>query len=277
MIRKITAFGKDRLIYFTDRTTVTLPRARFENRAILLWRKGEKLIVDLDVDPGQSVAVAEPGAWVLANGQAREVQQGQTVSVGGDGRVFVDGIYFAQAVEIKEEPMAEKKEEPKGPGFWDQAKDDGEDMAMRLAGRQFVKLTSEPLIAAISRGLGDDSEATRKKVADFLGTELGQALLKGMLSMGLQFLPDMMGSMPKKLAREIRVQAMVGAGDVVADLFMGPLREVMSTFVGGTRPEPMGLPAEREGLVRPPQQQEESSSVAADFEVPLGRTGTGGR
>jgi hypothetical protein len=41
------------------------------------------------------------------------------------------------------------------------------------------------------------------------------------------------GETPQRLARELRVRAMADAGDVVAELLMGPLRQVVSLYLQG--------------------------------------------
>jgi hypothetical protein len=46
---------------------------------------------------------------------------------------------------------------------------------------------------------------------------------------------------PQRLARELRVKAMTDMGDVVADVLMGPLRQVMSLYLQGV---PANLPSE---------------------------------
>jgi len=45
--------------------------------------------------------------------------------------------------------------------------------------------------------------------------------------------PAAAGKVPARLARELRVRAMTDAGDVLADVLMGPLREVISRNIVG--------------------------------------------
>jgi hypothetical protein len=134
------------------------------------------------------------------------------------------------------------------------------DAGWRLAGKQFLKMTREPIIAFLSRQLGDD-ESIRAKVAAFLETDLGEALFASMISMGLSMLPETTGEIPKRLAKELRVHAMTDVGDVVADLLMGPLRQVAVMYLQNvpatTRSEPASLPT-----------QSEHVSIKAPVEVP---------
>ncbi|MDB4932054.1 MAG: hypothetical protein JWM10_4538, partial [Myxococcaceae bacterium] len=128
---------------------------------------------------------------------------------------------------------------------------DATEAAWRLAGSQFVKLAREPIVALLSRHLGPDDPALRGRVAAFLDTEIGASLLSGVLSLGLSALPLPAGDVSHKLARELRVRAMAGTSDVVADLLMGPLRQVAVMYLQGaprgdgaeaTPREPAGLP-----------------------------------
>jgi hypothetical protein len=90
---------------------------------------------------------------------------------------------------------------------------DANDAAWRIAGNQFVKLTREPLVAALSRSLGPGDEALRGRIAAFLDTELGTALLTALLSVGLSALPAMPipggAQVVPRLAQELRVKSML--------------------------------------------------------------------
>jgi hypothetical protein len=108
---------------------------------------------------------------------------------------------------------------------------DAQDAAWRLAGSQFVKLMRDPLVGLLSRHLGPGDDAMRARIASFLETELGAAILSALLSAALSSMPRAAGPVPERLARELRVRAMTDAGDVVADLVMGPLRQVASLYL----------------------------------------------
>ncbi len=115
-------------------------------------------------------------------------------------------------------------------------KTDASEAAWRTAGSQFTKLAREPLVGLLSRHLGPDDDAMRGRIAAFLETELGTAMLSALLSAGLAAVPGNPGGVPERLSRELRVRAMADAGDVVADVLMGPLRQVMALYlqdVGG--------------------------------------------
>lgn len=124
---------------------------------------------------------------------------------------------------------------------------DAGDAAWRTAGSQFVKLARDPIVALLSRHLAPDDASARARIAGFLETELGAALLSGVLSAALMAMPQ--NDVTAKLGRELRVRAMAGAGDVVADLLTGPLRQVAVLFLqgqpaaqGSASADPAGLP-----------------------------------
>jgi hypothetical protein len=115
---------------------------------------------------------------------------------------------------------------------------DASEAAWRTAGSQFVKLAREPLVGLLTRHLAPGDDAFRARLAAFLETELGTALLASMLSASLSAMPQATGDVPQKLARELRVRAMADAGDVLADVLMGPLRQVMALYLQ----DPQGAP-----------------------------------
>jgi hypothetical protein len=123
---------------------------------------------------------------------------------------------------------------------------DAQDAAWRLAGSQFVKLMRDPLVGLLSRHLAPGDESMRGRIAAFLETEIGTAMLSALLSAALSSLPRAAGPTPDRLARELRVRAMTDAGDVVADLVMGPLRQVMALYLqdpGFNAPSPLAAPS----------------------------------
>ncbi len=123
---------------------------------------------------------------------------------------------------------------------------DATEAAWRLAGSQFVKLAKEPIVALLSRHLGPGDESLRARIATFLDTELGTALLSGVLSAGLSAMPLPANNVSQQLARELRVRSMAATGDVIADVLMGPLRQVAVMYLQGqpgvAPSEPAGLP-----------------------------------
>ncbi len=128
----------------------------------------------------------------------------------------------------EDRPMSETKE----PGLAETLKDDGAAAAWRAAGSQFVKLTRDPLVALLARHLAPGDDAVRGRIAAFLQTPIGTAMLASLLSVALSAMPRGVGGVaPAMLARELRVRVMADAGDLAAELLMGPLREIMGTFL----------------------------------------------
>lgn len=110
---------------------------------------------------------------------------------------------------------------------------DATEAAWRMAGSQFTKLAKDPILALLSRHLGPDDETFRARSAAFLDTEIGTAILSGLLSAGLCALPLPPNDVSQRLSRELRVRSLASVGDTVADLLMGPLREVATTYLRG--------------------------------------------
>lgn len=131
---------------------------------------------------------------------------------------------------------------PNGHPLLKTLKTDATDAAWRTAGSQFIKLAREPLVALLSRHLGPDDEALRGRIARFLETELGTAMLTALLSVGLSSLPSTGSPIPEKLARELRIRSMADTADVVADVIAEPLRKVMAAYLQGVEPELQGSP-----------------------------------
>jgi len=122
--------------------------------------------------------------------------------------------------------------------------DDARAAAFRLAAKQFTKLTREPLVAAVAGHLGPNDPSMRAKVAAFLDTEAGEAIITTLIATGLFFLPNVMGDTQARMAKEFRVKALFEAGDFVADLLMGPLREALAEAIRGAPKETSALPSE---------------------------------
>jgi hypothetical protein len=122
---------------------------------------------------------------------------------------------------------------------------DATEAAWRAAGSQFVKLTREPLVALLSRHLAPGDESLRARIAAFLETEIGTAMLSALLSAGLSALPDSAGAAPARMARELRVRAMADAGDLIAEVLIGPLRQVAAMYLQdgtpATAPDPLAV------------------------------------
>jgi len=109
-------------------------------------------------------------------------------------------------------------------------KSDATDAGYRVAGKQLVKLVRDPLAATVARHLGPEDESLRMRVSEFLTTDVGTAMLAGMLSAGLSALPNQNETV-QKLARELRVQGMSDMGNMLADVLTGPLMQVVSTYL----------------------------------------------
>lgn len=136
----------------------------------------------------------------------------------------------------------------------EELKDNATEAGYRIAGRQLTKLTRDPLAAFIA-GNGAD-ESTRAKIAEFLRTEVGEAMVSAFLSVGLAASKEEHAA---ALSRELRVKAMTDAGDVVADLIMGPLRKVTADYLSGSAIHSLPVAPER---VKAPEVEVEVNAEA---------------
>jgi hypothetical protein len=146
-------------------------------------------------------------------------------------RLHVDPLKVERAIQRLKQEMKMNEPKSRGAVIKETLTADAIEAAWRLAGSQLVKTTREPLVALLTRHLGADDPSMRAKVAAFLETDLGSAMLSAMLSVGLTAMPGTMGGVPERLAKELRIKSMAETGDLVADVLMGPLRTVMSLYL----------------------------------------------
>lgn len=123
-------------------------------------------------------------------------------------------------------------------------KSEATEASFYIAANQATKMVRDPLAALLARNLGDDSPEFRAQISRFLRTEMGTALVSGVLSMAVEVAPiDPKYRAP--LARSMRVNAMAGFGNELVDVFAEPLRNVMSLYLQGLPPEMNQLPSDQ--------------------------------
>lgn len=113
------------------------------------------------------------------------------------------------------------------------AKADATDAGWRIAGKQLVRLARDPLAALLARNVAPDDESLRLRVAAFLSTEAGEALLAMGLSLALMAAPNVAAEVSDRLSRELRVRALSDGGDMLAEVLMAPLRQVLQSGILG--------------------------------------------
>jgi hypothetical protein len=146
----------------------------------------------------------------------------------------------------KEHAMGDLSNKPEG--TLQTLTSDATESARRLAAKQFMKMTRDPLVALLAGHIDQNDPSIKAKIAAFLDTELGGGIIAGILSMGVSMIPLEHPEM-KVLASQLRIKAMTDVGDVVADLLMAPLRQVLSDFIRG---EPLAaLPAASSNVIVP--------------------------
>lgn len=139
----------------------------------------------------------------------------------------LDRLYLRLLNQKDKKKMANTQGEVKKSALETGLEDGGEGLRRAVA-KQFIKATRDPLVAALLRHEKDENMKT--KMAELFKTPFGEAILASILSIGLSYLPT---KVPGKdvLARELRVMAMAIMADVALDLFMGPLRQALSTAI----------------------------------------------
>jgi len=123
---------------------------------------------------------------------------------------------------------------------------DSQDASWRAAAKQLTKLVREPLVALLHRNLGPSDPSLRVKIAEFLDTEMGSIVVTSLLATGATLvpMPAPMQAQVVRLAQELRVKAMADGMDLTADVVMGPLRAVISTYLQGMPAEAAELETE---------------------------------
>ncbi len=114
------------------------------------------------------------------------------------------------------------------------AKDDTKEIALRHSAKQLAKAVQKPLVNILIQNLqleGDPSMKT--KIAAFLSTDIGFALLQGVVSVGVGMLPvpGHAKETLNQLAREMRIQAEMSVSEPVVEMLMEPVRNLLSEQV----------------------------------------------
>lgn len=139
--------------------------------------------------------------------------------------------------------------------------------ATRVAALQFLRLARDNVAALLARHLAPGDEALRGRIAEFLRTDLGMAMVAGTLSIGLTLMPGGEGvAFLPSLRRELRVSAMAGAGDAVAEALMAPLREATATWLRAL-PAPAAPEATGVRAVPAPEPAAAGTRIAAAEDV----------
>jgi len=131
--------------------------------------------------------------------------------------------------------------------IFEEAKNNASEAGVRIAARQLVKLVQEPIAAAIAGNSEDES--LRRKAGEFLRSDIGKVLVMATASSLLQALISSgkieasEQGLVDRITRELRIATLTEGGDMIAELFMGPLRQVLTALTLPSLPEePMQLP-----------------------------------
>lgn len=118
-------------------------------------------------------------------------------------------------------------------------KKDGTKASYNIVGKQFLKGVKEPLIAKIVDAWGGNKKE-RSNLVDRLGqffdTDVGEAVLAYVCAAGLNLMP--FPTMQKErghVATSLREGGLTNVGMVVAEVFMAPLRDALTTAMVGVQ------------------------------------------
>ncbi len=177
--------------------------------------------------------VAEQMGLRIARRRERKTEQAPTLTV--NCKILDTDALAATLARASNETLNQVKQAHATKGAQtmttlDQAKVDASEAALRTAAKQLAKAARDPLAGAVARHLAPGDDGMRAKVAALLETEAGLAMLKALLSLALDAIPQA-GTRGAALAHELRVQAMADGADLALDLVMGPLREVVALYL----------------------------------------------
>lgn len=123
---------------------------------------------------------------------------------------------------------------------------DATDAAWRTAGSQLTKFSRDALSALLVRHLApDDAGGMRTRLSDFFRTEIGDAMISALIGSTLTVtpIPGVAGEVTDRLAREMRVRSLASGSDLLAEVIMGPLREMMKSGILGEALAALPVPA----------------------------------
>ncbi len=173
---------------------------------------------------------------------------------GADGQWRVNGAAptTTHSVQTQESTMTTPKDETNTKStlakVGDELKSNATDAAWRTAGKQVTLLSADSIAALLSRQIDPKDKKLKAKLETFLATPLGQALLAGGMSLALEAAPQM-GKIPtKRLARELRVQAMAEGGNLLAEAVMAPVRQLLTAGILAGLPEDDEATEEKTGV-----------------------------
>ncbi len=176
----------------------------------------------------------------------------------------------SEETNIKESTMANDTKPVRTPS---QLELEAQEAALRLAMKQLAKLVHEPLAAAIAAQLsppGADPAEMKARVGAFLKGEIGSAIVKAFLSIGISsipagVIPGLTAERKNSATRELRVASMESVGDTLADLLMEPVRNVLSGLAAGPAAEALtGVRAVDVGLEDAGAAEQQAVAQAAD-------------
>jgi hypothetical protein len=161
------------------------------------------------------------------------------------GATLADSVSLTESVRVEEKkPVSEEKnmtdisKKSLGSRIVATAKEDGADMAYRVAARQAARLVRDPLAAAVANKFGTTARERNKirdQISAFLNTDLGLGVVMALMGVAVTSLP-FDDERLDALAKELRVAGITEFGDMGAELLLAPFREVLVGVVSGLPP-----------------------------------------
>lgn len=114
-----------------------------------------------------------------------------------------------------------------------QARKDGRKMLVRAGSEELVLTIKEPLVAALANALGPGDPTIQAKVAAFMDTAFGEALVGAAASAGLTALNGRVITNPKhmEIAADVAEELKIASGTKVVRVFtgaaLGPVRGLL--------------------------------------------------
>ncbi len=114
---------------------------------------------------------------------------------------------------------------------------EAQEAARRTGCNQFIKLSKATLASSLQRHIAPGDDSMQAKLGQFFETEMGGAILAGLLGGMLTAAPSIPGIPAawapaiEMIAKDLRIKAMADTGEQLAEIFMGPLRQALSFYI----------------------------------------------
>lgn len=109
------------------------------------------------------------------------------------------------------------------------AKSDTFDATWRVVANQTVRMVRDPLIALVSNHFSPGDEVLRKRITSLLATDIGEAIVSGVIAFLCNLAPEKFSFIPEPLQKEFRVRSYALGIDFFIELIAKPLRQMLTS------------------------------------------------